>query len=798
MKRFRRWLVRGVLIVLAILVIATGVSVWLVRRSWPQVEGTISVPGLLSPVQVIRDEWGVPQIYAQSEHDLFFAQGYVHAQDRLWQMELNRRYGSGTLSEVIGEDTVGFDRFMRTLGLRRMAVQSWAAMDSESRLILEAYADGVNAYVASHNGRLPLEFTIIGVDPKPWTPIDSIVWGNVLSLNMGLNYYMELMRMRMIASVGSEATQKLLPIADKNTPIIVPAEVNSYNGLRNANFQTIADMNGWQRNPALSWGSNNWVIHGSRTASGMPLLANDTHLDLAMPSVWYENRLQGGGFNSAGFSLPGVPLIILGHNQDIAWGIANLDPDVQDLYLEKLDDVQNPTQYEFMGEWHDLDVVQETIIVKGSDPVILNVYFTRHGPLVNDIFDLPNEEPMSLRWTLYDGSEVFTAITQLNKATNWDEFRTSLRRWDTLSQNFVYADVEGNIGYQAAGRVPIRVPNHQGIVPVPGWTGEYEWQGFIPFDELPKLFNPPAGFIATANNKVVADDYPYVIAYDWYYPGYRARRITDLLATNDHATVADMQNIQAQTYSLPAEALRPYLLAIEPENERQAEALAYLEEWDLRFDMDSVGATIYEVWYLWILHNTLLDVLDADLLDNYESFANKFTPMMIELMADPDDAWFDDANTPEKETRDDILRHSLTNTLDWLSERRGENMNDWAWGNLHTVTFVHVPLGRSGIPLLERIFNSRPIPVPGTQMSVNVGWYGDPFEVFYGTSQRMIVDMANLDNMLMVNSTGQSGQLFYPHREDMIEPWQMGQYHTMPFTESAVNTIKVSTLTLTP
>lgn len=798
MKRVRHWLIRGGLILLAVLIIAAIVGAWLVRRSWPQVEGTISVPGLVSPVQVMRDQWGVPQIYAQSEHDLFFAQGYVHAQDRLWQMEINRRYGSGTLSEIIGEDTVGFDRFMRTLGLRRVAEQSWVNMDDESRLILQAYADGVNAYVASHNGRLPLEFTIMGVNPEPWTPIDSIVWGNVLSLNMGLNYYVELLRMRMIASVGAEATEKLLPISDKNTPIIVPTELNSYNGLQDISFAAFTDMNGWQNNPALSWGSNNWVVHGSRTASGKPLLANDTHLDFALPSVWYENGLHGGRFNTAGFSLPGVPLIILGHNQAIAWGITNLDPDVQDLYIEKLDDVQNPTQYEFMGEWHDLDVIQETIIVNESDPVTLNVYFTRHGPLVNDIFDLPDDEPMSLRWTLYEGSEVFTAIIQLNKATNWDEFRTSLQYWDTLSQNFVYADVEGNIGYQAAGRVPIRVPNHQGIVPVPGWTGEYEWQGFIPFDELPRLFNPPAGFVATANNKVVDDDYPYLIAYDWYYPGYRARHITDLLAANDQATVADMQNIQAETYSLPAEALRPYLLAIEPENERQAEALAYLEAWDLRFDEDSIGATIYEVWYLWIVHNTLLDVLDEELLGNYESYANKFTPMMIELMADPDHAWFDDANTPEKETRDDVLRGSLINTLDWISARRGENMNEWAWGSLHTITFVHAPFGRSGIPLLERIFNSQTIPIPGTQMSVNVAWYDEPFEVSYGTAQRMIVDMADLDNMLMVNSTGQSGHLFHTHREDMIEAWQTGQYHTMPFTESAVNTNTVSTLTLTP
>ena len=802
MKRFRSWLVRIGIALLVILIILGSAGVWFVRRPWPQVSGMIAVPGLSSSVEIIRDQWGVPHIYAQNEHDLFFAQGYVHAQDRLWQMEVTRRICSGTFSEVVGEPTVYLDRFFLTLRLRQMAEQSWTELDGESRAILEAYAAGVNAYVQSRRDRLPLEFTILGVDPEPWTPIDSLTWESMLALNMGLNQELELLQARVVAELGEEAARQLFSPPFEHPPIIVPADVGDYEWMRGVRLDGLAVVDEWIGNLDQSWGSNNWVVHGSRTATGMPILANDVHVDLPIPSIWYENGVHGGRFDSVGFSLPGAPLVVIGHNHRIAWGITNLDPDVQDLYVEKLDDTENPTQYEFMGEWFDLDVIQETINVKGSEPVTFDVLLTRHGPIINDAltFEPSDMEPLALRWTLYEGSQVFHSIVLVNLATNWDEFRTAVQYWDTLSQNFVYADVEGNVGYQAAGRIPIRTPHHTGDLPVPGWTGEYEWQGFIPFDELPSVLNPPTGFIATANNRVISDDYPYQLCNEWF-PGYRVRRINDLLTAGDHFTIEDMQDIQAQTYSLPAEALRPYLLAIQPEDDLQVEALAYVEAWDLYFEMDRVGASIYETWYMFMLQNVVGDELGEDLTWRYQQGIRKHVPMMIELMTDPDNAWFDDVNTPEIETRDDIVRRSLADAVNWLSEWYGQDPRRWEWGRLHTATFTHTPLGQSGIAPLDRIFNSRTVPAPGSQFSVNMGWYSwpdQPFSVFHGTAQRMIVDLGNWDNVLAIHTPGQSEHLFHPHREDLISMWQNVEYHIFPFTQEAVEESAETTLTLTP
>jgi penicillin amidase len=387
MKRLARILVGLGIVLLAIVVILAAVGIWFVRRPWPQVKGTVAVKGLEVPVEVIRDEWGVPHIYAENELDLFFAQGYVHAQDRLWQMEFNRRVGSGTLSAALGESTLDIDRFMRTLGLRRAATRDWTLADDDTRAILQAYADGINAYIASHRGRLPLEFVILGVDPDPWTPVDTLLWGKVMAYSLSSSYGSELLRATMIAELGSEATQQLMPPYPGEGPFIVPPEVHNYawlqgvrlNDFDGARMSGIADL----VKPNPSRGSNNWVVHGSRTSTGMPLLADDTHLSLDMPSIWYENGLHGGRFDVVGFSFPGVPMVIIGHNSRIAWGVTNLPADVQDLYVERLNSPDQPTQYEFQGEWRDLEIVQERIEVADGEPVVLEVLITHHGPALD-------------------------------------------------------------------------------------------------------------------------------------------------------------------------------------------------------------------------------------------------------------------------------------------------------------------------------------------------------------------------------------------------------------------------------
>ncbi len=800
MRRVKKALGTLVIVLVIVALILAAVGTWFVRRPWPQVKGEIAVAGLSAPAEVIRDEWGVPHIYAQTEQDLFFAQGYVHAQDRLWQMEFNRRIASGTLSAALGDATLKTDRFLRTIGLRRAAEEDWALMDEEMRATLQAYADGVNAYVESHRNRLPLEFTILGVDPEPWTPLDTLAWGKVMSYQLCGNYDDELLRARIVAELGLEAAQELVPPYPDGGPFIIPPEARSYAWLQGSQFNgpdaLVAGLGG----PRDGWGSNNWVVHGSRTASGKPLLADDTHLGLDMPSIWYENGLHGGRINSVGYTFPGVPLVVIGHNGRIAWGVTNLPADVQDFYIEKLDDRSRPTRYEFEGQWYDLEVVRETIEVKGGEPETLEVLITRHGPIMNQVLgDLGDAEPLALKWTALEGMRLFRAVLQINLATNWDQFREALSYWDAPSQNFVYADLEGNIGYQTPGKIPIRAPGHEGMVPVPGWTGEYEWQGFIPFEELPYVFNPPTGFVATANNKVVPDDYPYLLTHDWVAP-YRAQRIADLLAADESVTVEEMRDLHAQTYSLPAEALRPYLLAVQPEVDLEKQALDLVRAWDLNLEADRAGASVYEAWYWFLVQNTLGDELSDDLLEAYLGNGSLHVPMMVGLMAQADSPWFDDVTTSQVETRDDIARQSLADAVAWLSERYGDRPKRWEWGQLHSKTFVHQPLGQSGIGLLENLFNSKTIPARGDGFTVDAAGFSfnDPFTMGGGASQRYIADLSDLDNSRIIHTTGQSGHLFHRHREDFITMWQKVEYHPMLFSRQAVEANAEATLTLTP
>jgi len=787
------------LVIVVLVVILSGVGAWLARRPWPEVKGKLAISGLNGPVEVIRDKWGVPHIYAQDEHDLVFAQGYVHAQDRLWQMEFNRRIGSGTLSAILGDSTLDVDRFMRTLGLRRAAERDWTLLEEDVRLVMQAYADGVNAYVDSHRGRLPLEFTILGVDPAPWTPIDSLTWGKVMAFDLGGNYHYELLRARIIAELGAEAAQMLLPPYDSGAPVIVPAGTGNYTWLKGIDGATPSALTALLGHSGSDAGSNNWVVSGSRTASGRPLIADDMHLGLNMPSVWYENSLHGGRLDVAGYSFPGVPLVIVGHNDRVAWAVTNLPADVQDFYIENLDNADDPKAYEFQGRWEELTIIHETIEVKGGQPVVVDVKVTRHGPVMNDVIGgLADAEPLALRWTALDGTRLMNAVLGLNLAANWEEFRQALQFWDVPSQNSMFADVDGNIGYQSPGLIPIRAAGHQGLVPVPGWTGEFEWMGYIPFDELPRTYNPESGFIVSANNKVVEDTYPYSLAYEWSAP-YRSQRITDLLATNVSVSIEDVRTIQSQTYSLPAEALRPYLQAVQPATGLEAAALDIVNRWDLLYEADRAGGAVFQAWYWFLVRETLGDELGADLLDAYLPYDTSHVPMMVDLMKRPTSPWFDDTGTAQVEERDDIVRRSFSEAAAWLEETMGKP-GKWEWGKMHTMAFVHQPLGQSGIKIIEWLFNSQAIPARGDNFTVDAAWvnYAYPFAMSGGVSQRLIVDVGDWGASLSIHSTGQSGQLFHPHRADMVHAWQEIEYHPLLFGREDAEENAEATLMLAP
>jgi penicillin amidase len=784
-------IVLGILIVLLVLSLAAaGGAYYFLSRSFPKTNGTLPVAGLQDRVEVYRDKWGVPHIFAQNEHDLYFAQGYVHAQDRLWQMEFNRRVGAGRLSEVLGEATLKSDRFLRTIGLYRAAQEDLKALPSAVIDVLQAYADGVNAFVATHQDRLPLEFTLLGFQPEPWTPTDTLAWGKVMCMDLGGNWEGELLRMQLVAAFGEEKARELVPPYPGMGPFIIPPEAKSYG------YESGALLDDYRQVMALlglggeGLGSNNWVVDGTKTATGRPMLANDPHLGIQMPSIWYEIHLVCGDMDVVGASFPGVPGVIIGHNRYIAWGVTNVGPDVQDLYVEKVNP-NNLDQYEFKGQWEDMAVLHEEIKVKGrAEPVKLDVRLTRHGPVMTPVVS-GVKDTLALRWTALEGGQLLRSVYMLDHAHNWDEFRSALRYWQAPSQNFVFADVNGNIGYQMPGNIPIRAKG-QGLVPSPGWTGEYEWTGYIPFEELPFVYNPPTHFVATANNKVVPDSYPYFIAYDWATP-FRAQRILELLQTKDQLTVDDFRDMQADTYSIPASKIMPYLLALKPQGWLQQRAMdLVMEKWDLRDDAKSAGAAIFEVTYWRFLVNTFGDELQQADIKDWEG-----SPMaLLNILPDANNAWFDDVRTAQVETRDEVLQRSFQEALDFWGNKFGDMPHLWAWGQVHTATFAH-PFG--GQKPLHLIFNRGPVPASGSRDTVNaVGQTYKDFSVRSLPSYRQIIDVGEWRNSRSMHTTGQSGQPFHKHYDDMIKSWQTVQHHAMLYEKDDIIANKEGLLMLLP
>ena len=805
-NNFIKWLLIVGSSLLAIIIILVVAVVIFTRRAWPETDGVLQVAGLQAQVKVLRDKAGVPNIYAENEHDLFFAQGYVHAQDRLWQMEFYRRFGSGTLSEIIGKGSVGFDKQARYFGIRRIAEQSWTEMDPDTTVMMEDYCEGVNTYVSTHRDRLPVEFTLLGVEFKPWTPVDILAWGTLMAyFTQRFNHDYEIFRAKVVAEFGEEAADSLLPPYADNTPPFLPPEVDNFKWLRGVSFHSpenekdlIGDL--------TFMGSGAWVVDGKLSVTGKPILANDPHLPTWLPSAWYENGLHGGRYDVVGFTLPGVPWVIVGHNKNIGWGFANMNPDVEDFYIEKLDDPENPRQYEYKGKWYDLQVIHETVNVKNSEPVEMNIYVTNHGVIMNGAFDLPYKvQPIALNWALKDGRQVTRSIAMFSRAGNWEEFREALRYWEAIGQTFLYADTAGNIGLQTAGIIPVRVPEHQGIVPVPGWTGEYDWQGYIPFDEMPSVYNPDSGYLFSANSRVAPDDYPYLISYDWFSPGYRQQRLKQLLeeqaASGRGFSMKDMQKMQADTFSIPATLMTPYFLSLKPANAEEEKVLQYLKSWDYQFGTDSIGATIFDTWMSFFIDNAFKDELDKIGLEGELSLPFlKATSAAITLAKDPDNIWFDNINTAERESGNDVLRSSFSDTLTWLKKYYGKDSSRWQWGRVHTVQFIHPPMHNAG-GIIRYLFSSRVYALPGSNFSINLAYCSrekTAFNVWASASLRMILDTQNWDGMLATGATGQCAHLFHKNRTDQIAKWLKVEYYVSPFTAPAVESNAEAMLVLKP
>ena len=767
---------------IVLLLAGAGTGTFIIRRAFPQIAGRLVIHGLLAPVEIIRDRWGVPHLYARNTHDLFFAQGYVHAQDRLWQMDFNRRVPSGRLSELFGEATLASDRFLRVVGMRRAAEAEAAHLDAESTGVLAAYAAGVNAYVAGSGSRLPLEFMLLRYRPEPWVPADSLAFGKLLSWTLAGNWRDQLLRAQIIARFGAGGLRTLLPAYPPGAPVIVPAET-SLQHIRSDALLRLLDM----APVAQGVGSNNWVVSGARTASGHPMLANDPHLEAQMPSIWYEMHLVGGPYDVAGATLPGVPGVIIGHNDRIAWGITNAGPDVQDLYIERFDPA-NPGRYVFRGRWQPASTVREVIRVRGRrHPVVETVRLTRHGPVLNDVVNGLNTF-LALRWDALRPGTVSTAVLRLDRAGTWQEFRGALRLWTGPAQNFVYADREGNIGYQLPGRIPIRAAG-DAMVPVPGWTGENEWVGEIPFDRLPRVLNPARGYIVTANNRVVPEGYPYLISQESD-PGYRATRIESQLASIPRATIADMERIQMDVASIPAlqtvRALDDLRLSREP----AAGALANLRAWDGILRADSRPAAIYEAFRMALVPLVFENALGADLYKRYVERPEAWEPALIRLLRDRSSPWWG------PEGRQALVARALKQADALLVRRLGPDRAAWSWGRLHAMQFVH-PLGR--LPWLAWLFNANAPPSGGDLFTINNGGFAiDTFAQTIVASYRQVIDLGDWDRSVAIHTTGQSGLVTNRHYRDFVPLWATGGYHPLLFSRARVQRNADATLTLLP
>ncbi len=835
LKKIGRFLLILTLVLIVVGAIAAltapAITRYVAKKSFPQIDGEIRLSGLDGPVDIYRDSFGVPHIYATSEHDLVFAQGYVHAQDRFWQMDFWRHQGSGRLSELLGENTVSTDKFLRTLGWERIAEQEFARMDPSMLMILEAYADGVNAYLDDHQASaLSLEYAFLPLinadyEPRPWTPINTLTWAKAMAWELGSSKLdNEITYAKLLHDLPQEKIIFLHPPYPSDHPVIVtnphlttdigaippiqPALMSAvYPALREASQRVTAA--GAYRSDEI--GSNNWVISGSLTESGLPLLANDMHLAAQMPSIWYEIGLHcapvnaGCGLEVTGFSFAGTPGVIVGHNANLAWGFTNVGPDVVDIYIEKINP-NNPNQYEFKGEWVDMEIITEVIEVAGADPVEQTVRLTRHGPLITEVYglddfheitgiDLPENYALALRWTALEPACVMCALWGFDTAENWDEFRAAAAQFAAPAQNIVYADKQGNIGYQTPGNIPIRAEGHNGQYPVPGWTGEYEWQRYIPFEELPYAHNPAEGYIATANNAVVGTEYPYMISQQFAY-GFRARRIVDLIETAPGPIdAAYIQQIHGDNMDLLAVEMVPILLATPLNDAKLAEIRDLLQGWDYQMHMDSAPAALYAAFWKHMLAQTYNDDLPEYL---WPSGGTHWMEVTRQILDDPANLWWDDQTTPEVETREDIFISSLESAVNELQEIAGKDPSKWAWGDLHTLTFYNQVM--SNFPLIDKAFNRGPFPTAGGGAIVNAtNWNTqESFEVFWLPSERVIMDLSDWQRSQSIHPTGQSGHAFHPHYIDMADPWRLIEYHPMHWERTAIESNSEGHLRLVP
>ncbi len=783
------------LALLAILVIVVFIFTRiLVRKGLPDYNQQISLPGLVQPVTVYRDNLAIPHIYAKNEHDLYMVTGYLLAQDRLWQMDLLRRVTLGRLSEIFGDDFIETDLLLRSLAFKEKSEMLLTEGDSNIASALIAFSEGVNRYIEDNNGNFPLEFTLLGYRPDPWEPVHSLNLIGYMAWDLKSGWS-ELLLEELAGKVDSAHFTELLPEMDiqktyvfrKNSELLSENKLQMLNRLDGMGLDIFS-------------GSNNWAVSGERTNTGKPLLANDMHLGFGIPGIWYQiHQVVDGKLDVEGLLLPGQPLIIVGHNDSIAWGMTNTYVDNLDYYEEKINP-NDTNQYMFNGEWKNFIIHEEIIRSKSGKEVKCNYRTNHRGPVVSGIKKI-TDRVLTIHWVGSEKSNEMRSVYLANRANNWIDFRNAFSSFISISQNVVYADKQGNIGMYCCAGVPIRKRDKIWAV-LPGWTDEYDWKGMVPFDELPYEYNPARGYVSSANNRTVDSTYPYHIG-TWFDMPYRMDRIREMLDGQEKFAIDDfkrMQNDQHSKFSsLFLSVLLPGMESDTGWTDTEKTALDMLKEWDYNLSAESPEALIAEFWAYQFLISTYKDEMGDNLFNKFLNVSHLPRIAMYSLLSHKNSLWLNDVTTDEKEGLAEVAAASFRNTMDTLISQYGAEVSDWKWGDIHKITFSH-PIAK--VKLIDKIFdlNQGPFRVGGSFHTVSPYKYPyfEPKAVEHGSSHRSIYDLNDWSNCISVIPTGTSGIPSSKFYCDQTKMYINGEYHADYFSSDEVKTNAEFTMEFSP
>lgn len=788
-----------------IFIVAGAIFYNMLSSSLPAYQGIITSSKIISDIEIFRDSFAVPYIFAENDNDAAFALGYVHAQERLFTMDFIRRAGEGRLSEILGDEAVPFDNMFRTVGIKRNILRNYSRIDPSVISLLQSYSDGVNAYIEERKGNYSIEFDVLGYQPEKWKPLHSLIIIKMMAWELNMSWWTDLTFSELIQKLGEKKALEILPDYPENAPTIIADNFKYLSAINSSLVETdkaFRNFIGWT---GTHIGSNNWVVNANKSTSGKPIIANDPHLAFSAPGKWFAATVNSKeGWKTSGVTLPGVPGIVIGKGENISWVLTNVMNDDADFYIEKLD--SSDSKYFVDGQWRDLRIIKDTIKVKNGKDRVIEIKETHRGPIISDIhtfnfiYNTAESEfpPISMKWLGNEFSDEMLGFYKINKAKNWNQFREGVKYFGIPGQNFVYADTTGNIGYIMGARIPLRKKNNPTLV-FDGTNTENDWQGYVPVEEIPVVLNPKENFIASANNKILKD-FKYHISNLWE-PSSRIDRIYELLNSKEKHSAEDFKKYQMDITSPYAKLITSHIVkafeGIKINDNNLKTAIELLSEWDFNLNKQSQTPSIYVVTLKYLLHNIYYDELGDDLFNRFVFLANVPFRSLLQVLDKPESLIFDDISTAKTESKNEIIRKSLADALTFLEENLGKDLTNWQWGRLHTVTFKHAFSGN--FSLLDKYINIGPYEIGGDGTTINNTEYPfsesidkypmfshSEFENILGPSMRYIYDFAKPDQYYLILTTGQSGNVMSDNYRDQTPYWLQGKYMLIKTDESSI------------